>query len=200
MKEADCEENVYNINKDIFNKENKNNLSNKTAVMKCNPEFLTFDKKNYPSILTDYIPKKEWQTIAEEGNLVIGNAYQLRKKQDKIEIPKCMNIIFWILFFFTLFDFIFLIIYTNKKKPNEIVIYSALALILVSCGIIIGFMFYNYFRELNEEKKIDAFIIEGMDNYIDSLNKKYSKIGTFKYNHDKLEIEFLLYNQKNENK
>ena len=199
MKEVDYEDNVYNINKDIFNKENKNNLSNKTAVMKCNPEFLTFDKKNYPSILTDYISKKEWQTIAEDGNLVIGNAYQLRKKQDKIEIPKCMNIIFWIIFFLILCDFIFLIIYTNEKISNEIIIYSALVLILVSCIIIIVLMFYNYCRELNEEKKIDSFIIEGMDTYIDNLNNRYSKIGNFKYNHEQLQIEFCLNNENNEN-
>ena len=53
-------------------------------------------------------------------------------------------------------------------------------------------MFYNYSRELKEEKKIDDFIIEGMKEYINELNIKYSKIATFKYNHDKLEIECLL--------
>ena len=197
MKENDdYEENFYNINKDIFNKENRNSKSNKKAIMKCNHEFLTFDKKNYPSILKDYISKEEWQTIAEEANLVIGNAYQLRKLEENVHLPKYMNVIFWTIFCFSLIDFIFLIIYTNKESAHEIIIYSALVLILVSCGIIIGLMFYNYTRELKDEKKIDNFIIEGMDEYIQNLNIKYSKIASFKYNHDKLEIECELKNKK----
>ena len=95
-------------------------------------------------------------------------------------------------FFFCLIVFIFLIIYTKKEKAVEIIIYIALVLILVSCAIIIGLMFYNYSRELKEEKKIDDFIVEGMKEYINELNNKYSKIATFNYNHDKLEIECLL--------
>ena len=56
-------------------------------------------------------------------------------------------------------------------------------------------MFYNYSRELKDEKKIDNFIIEGMENYMSKLNRKYLNIATFKYNHDKLEIECILKNK-----
>ena len=193
MKEIDNEDNIGNINiSNINTTNNSQRKSNKIVIMKCNQEFLTFDKKNYPPILEDLISRKEWESIAEDANLVIGNAYNLRKLEENVIIPKCMNIIFWIIFYFCLIDFIFLIIYTKKEDAVEIIIYTALVLILVSCAIIIGLMFYNYSRELKEEKKIDDFIIEGMREYIEELNNKYSKIATFKYNHDKLEIECLL--------
>ena len=194
MKEVNDEDNIDNINISNINTINNNSQrdSNKKVIMKCNQEFLTVDKKNYPPVLEDLISRKEWESIAEDANLVIGNAYNLRKLEENVIIPKCMNIIFWIIFYFCLIDFIFLIVYTKEEEALEIIIYTALVLILVSCAIIIGLMFYNYSRELKEEKKIDDFIIEGMKEYINELNTKYSKIATFKYNHDKLEIECLL--------
>lgn len=97
-------------------------------------------------------------------------------------------------FFFTLIDLIFLIPCTQYEGAIDIIIYSFLGLTLISSGIIIGFMFYNYSRELQDEK-IDTFIIEGMDTYMSKLNKKYLNIATFKYNHDKLEIECILKNK-----
>ena len=98
-------------------------------------------------------------------------------------------------FFFTLIDLIFLIPCTQYEGAVEIIIYLCLALILISCGIIIGLMFYNYARELQDEKKIDTFIIEGMESYMSKLNRKYLNIATFKYNHDNLEIECILKNK-----
>jgi hypothetical protein len=211
MKEAEEEENNNNYNYTTnyafklsnINDNNENNDNNDVntdssknkAVMKCNQEFLTFDKKNYPLILRDIIQKWEWENIAVEANLVIGNAYHLRKLEENVEIPKYMNVIFWILFFFTLIDLIFLIPCTQYEGAIDIIIYSFLGLTLISSGIIIGFMFYNYSRELQDEKKIDTFIIEGMDTYMSKLNKKYLNIATFKYNHDKLEIECILKNK-----
>ena len=118
MKEAEEEENnqnynyttnyafkLSNINDNNENNDNNDNndvntdSSKNKAVMKCNQEFLTFDKKNYPLILRDIIQKWEWENIAVEANLVIGNAYHLRKLEENVEIPKYMNVIFWILFF-----------------------------------------------------------------------------------------------------
>jgi hypothetical protein len=192
---------LSNINNNNENNDNNDNndvntdSSKNKAVMKCNQEFLTFDKKNYPLILRDIIQKWEWENIAVEANLVIGNAYHLRKLEENVEIPKYMNVIFWILFFFTLIDLIFLIPCTQYEGAIDIIIYSFLGLTLISSGIIIGFMFYNYSRELQDEKKIDTFIIEGMDTYMSKLNKKYLNIATFKYNHDKLEIECILKNK-----
>ena len=49
-------------------------------------------------------------------------------------------------------------------------------------------MFYNYSRELSEEKTIDNFIIEGMNEFLEEVNKKYENQLIFEYNHDKLEI------------
>ena len=192
MKEAENKSNkISNLNdintNNINNKENK-----KKIIMKCNKEFLTFDIKNYPSILQNYIPRNEWEAIAENGNNVIGVAYNLRKLEEYIKIPEYMNIVYRIIVFFSLVDFIFLIIYTTKEKVHEVIIYIALALMVVSCSIIIGFMFYNYSRELKEEKKLDEFIIEGMNEYINELNEKYSKVATFQYNHDNLDIECIL--------
>ena len=205
MKEADEEENNNNYNYttnyafklSTINDNNDVNTdsSNNKAVMKCNQEFLTFDKKSYPPILRDIIQKWEWENIAVEANLVIGEAYHLRKLEENVEIPKYMNIIFWVLFFFTLIDLIFLIPCTQYEGAVEIVIYLCLALVLISCGIIIGFMFYNYSRVLQDEKKIDTFIIEGMETYMSKLNKKYVNTATFKYNHDNLEIECILKNK-----
>ena len=119
MKEAEEEENnnnynyttnyafkLSNINDNNENNDNNDNndvntdSSKNKAVMKCNQEFLTFDKKNYPLILRDIIQKWEWENIAVEANLVIGEAYHLRKLEENVEIPKYMNIIFWIIFFF----------------------------------------------------------------------------------------------------
>ena len=214
MKELDDGKNISNTNNnnDNIKKNNENNIndindinsinniesldSSKKIIMKCNPEFLTFDKKNYyPSILVDYIPRNEWEAIAEDGNLVIGNAYNLRKLEEKVKIPKNMNVIFWIIFCFSLFDFLFLIIYSKNEEALEIFIYSGMALILIACAIGIGLMFYNYTRELKEEKKIDEFIIEGMTEYMTELNNKYENIASFKYNHERLEIECLLKNK-----
>ena len=205
MKEAEEEENNNNYNyttnyafklSNINDNNNTNTDSaNNKAIMKCNQEFLTFDKKNYPPILRDIIQKWEWENIAVEANLVIGEAYHLRKLEENVEIPKKMNIIFWVLFFFTLIDLIFLIPCTQYEGAVEIIIYLCLALILISCGIIIGLMFYNYARELQDEKKIDTFIIEGMESYMSKLNRKYLNIATFKYNHDNLEIECILKNK-----
>ncbi len=199
MKEADTEEYNNDINTD---KVTNNYVLNKTEskdkiIMKCNQEFLTFDKKNYPSVLEDYLSRNEWETIAEEANLVIGNAYHLRKMEESVQIPKYMNIIFWTIFCFCLIDFIFLIIYTKKESANEIIIYFAIALILASCGIIIGLMFYNYSRELTEEKTIDNFIIEGMNEFLGEVNKKYENQLNFEYNHDKLEIECTIKDKSN---
>ena len=197
MKEIDDEDN----NKNYINTNKINNYyikkldSNKRIIMKCHKEFLTFDKRNYPSILEEYISKNEWEAIADEANLVVGNAYHLRKMEETIKIPKHMNVIFLVSFFFCLFDSIFLIIYTKKEDAHDIIIYTALSLIIVSCGIIIGFMFYNYSRVLKEEKTIDSFIIEGMNQFLDELNKKYENIVIFNYNHDKFEIEFILNNK-----
>ena len=173
------------INKDEFNK----------VTMKCNKEYISFDKKKYNPILEDYIPKWEWDIIAEEANSVIGKAYHLRKMEENVKIPGFMNLIFRIIFYFSLVDFIFLIIYTKNANFNEIVIYIALSLILVSCIIIIVLMIYNYNRGLKDEKTIDEFILEGMKEYIDTLNEIYLNIASFKYNHQKLEIECTLINK-----
>ena len=196
MKEVDDEDNNNDINTNKINNYYIKNLdSNKRIIMECNKEFLTFNKKNYPSILEDYISKNEWETIANEANLVIGNAYHLKKMEETVRIPKHMNVIFFLSFFFCLFDSIFLIIYTKKEDAHDIIIYTALSLILVSCGIIIGFMFYNYSRGLKEEKTIDSFIIEGMNQLLAIFNKRYKNIVIFNYNHDKMEIEFILNNK-----
>ena len=154
-----------------INKKNYNRI-----IMKCNREYLSFEKKNYDPKLEDYIPKWEWDIIAEEANCVIGNAYHLRKMEENVNIPKYMNLIFWIIFYFSIFDFLFLIIYTKQEKFNEIVIYMALALVLILCGVIIILMIYNYFRDLKNEKTIDKFIIEGMKEYINALNEIYTNI------------------------
>ena len=163
--------------------------------MKCNKEYISFDKKNYNPILKDYIPKNEWEIIAEEANNVIGKAYYLRKLQENIKIPEFMSLIFRIIFFFSISDFIFLIIYTKNANFNEIVIYFALSFILIACIIIIILMIYNYIRKLDEEKTIDDFIIEGMKKFINSLNEIYANIVSFKYNHIELEIECTLINK-----
>ena len=172
-----------------------NNKDLKKIIMKCNREYLSFDKKNYNPLLEDYIPKWEWDIIAEEANCVIGNAYHLRKREEFVEIPKYMNLIFRIIFYFSLIDFIFLIIYTNHESFSEIVIYLALILVIIACIIIIVLMIYNYIRKLKEEKSIDEFIEAGMKEYIDTLNEIYTNVVTFKYNHNKLEIEFILLNK-----
>ena len=102
------EENMIDKNNQIeLSQINKNDF--KKIIMKCNREYLSFEKKNYNPILEDYIPKWEWDIIAEEANCIFGNAYHLRKKEENVEIPKYMNMIFWILFYFSLFAFIFLI-------------------------------------------------------------------------------------------
>ena len=56
-------------------------------------------------------------------------------------------------------------------------------------------MIYNYNRGLKDEKTIDEFILEGMKDYIDTLNEIYLNIASFKYNHYKLEIECTLINK-----
>ena len=85
--------------------------------MKCNKEYISFEKKNYIPILEDYISKYEWEIIAEEANIVIGKGYHLRKSEEHVKIPRFMNIIFRIIFYFSLANFIFLsIIYTKKCK------------------------------------------------------------------------------------
>ena len=173
-----------------INKKNFNRI-----IMKCNREYLSFEKKNYDPKLEDYIPKWEWDIIAEEANCVIGNAYHLRKMEENVNIPKYMNLIFWIIFYFSIFDFLFLIIFTKQEKFDEIVIYMALALVLILCGVIIILMIYNYFRDLKNEKTIDKFIIEGMKEYINALNEIYTNIVSFKYHHNKLEIELTLLNK-----
>ena len=173
-----------------INKKNYNRI-----IMKCNREYLSFEKKNYDPKLEDYIPKWEWDIIAEEANSVIGKAYHLRKMEENVKIPGFMNLIYRIIFYFSLVDFIFLIIYTKNANFNEIVIYIALSLILVSCIIIIVLMIYNYNRGLKDEKTIDEFILEGMKEYIDTLNEIYLNIASFKYNHQKLEIECTLINK-----
>ena len=66
------------------------------------------------------ISRKEWESIVEGANLVIGNDYNLRKLEENVIIPICMNIIFWIIFYFCLIDFIFLIIFTKKEDGVEI--------------------------------------------------------------------------------
>ena len=192
MKEI--EENMIDKNNQIELSEINKKEFNK-IIMKCNREYLSFEKKNYNPILEDYIPKWEWNIIIEEANCVFGKAYYLRKKEENVEIPKYMNLIFWILFYFSLFAFIFLIIYTKSVNFNEIAIYLIIILILISCCIIIGLMIYNYIRELKDEKIIDEFIIEGMKEFIDSLNEIYNNICSFKYNHQKLEIEITLLNK-----
>ena len=170
------------INKDKLNK----------VIIKCNKEYISFEKKNYNPKLEDYIPKWEWEIIIEEANSVIGKAYHLRKLEENVKIPGFMELIFRIIFYFSLADLIFLIIYTKNANFNEVVIYLALSLILIACIIIIILMIYNYIRELDDEKTIDDFILEGMKDYINTLNDIYVNIASFKYNHYKLEIECTL--------
>ncbi len=134
MKEVDDEDNNNDINTNKINNYYIKNLdSNKRIIMECNKEFLTFNKKNYPSILEDYISKNEWETIANEANLVIGNAYHLKKMEETVRIPQHMNVIFFLSFFFCLFDSIFLIIYTKKEDAHDIMFYIAVSLVLFSC-------------------------------------------------------------------
>ena len=187
-------QNIIDDNNQIELKKIKKEKENK-VIMKCSKEFISFDKKNYNPILKDYIPKNEWEIIAEEANNVIGKAYYLRKLQENIKIPEFMSLIFRIIFFFFLSDFIFLIIYTKNANFNEIVIYFALSFILIACIIIIILMIYNYIRKLDEEKTIDDFIVEGMKKFINSLNEIYANIVSFKYNHIELEIECTLINK-----
>ena len=192
MKEAEDENNKLDDLNDINTNIISNKEDKKKIIMKCNKEFLTFDKKNYPPILQNFIPRNEWESIAENGNHVIGVAYNLRKMEEYVKIPEHMNIIYIIIVFFSLIDSIFLIFYSIRENSLEVIIYIALVLIVVSCAIVIGFMFYNYSRELKEERKIDDFIIEGMKEYMNELNEKYKKIATFNYNHENLEIECTL--------
>jgi len=192
MKEK--EENMIEKINPIELQEINNNILKK-VIIKCNREYLSFEKKNYNPFLEDYIPKWEWDIIVEEANCVIGNAYHLRKQEENVKIPKYMDLIYWIIFYFSLVDFIFLIIYTNNQNFSQIVVYSAFGLIILSCLIIICLMIYNYVRKLKEEKTIDEFIIDGMKEYIDSLNEIYMNIVSFKYNHNKLEIECKLLNK-----
>jgi hypothetical protein len=67
------------INKDKLNK----------VIIKCNKEYISFEKKNYNPKLEDYIPKWEWEIIIEEANSVIGKAYHLRKLEENVKIPGC---------------------------------------------------------------------------------------------------------------
>ena len=102
MKEVDEEEykNVENTDKNTNNYLHKKDENKNKIIMKCNQEFVTFDKKNYPSALENYLSRSEWESIAEQANLVVGNAYHLRKQEESVKIPKYMNVIFWAIFFF----------------------------------------------------------------------------------------------------
>ena len=194
MKEKEKEEKMIDkINPIELEEINKPGFKN--VIIKCNKEFLSFEKKNYNPILEDYIPKWEWDIIIEEANCIIGNAFHLRKQEEKVEIPRYMNLIFWIIFYFSLIDFIFLIIYTSDENFSEIVLFIALILIIISCGIIIVLMIYNYIRKLKEERTIDEFIIDGMKQYIDVLNEIYAHIASFKNDHNFLQIECILLNK-----
>ena len=94
-------QNIIDDNNQIELKKIKKEKENK-VIMKCNKEYISFDKKNYNPILKDYIPKNEWEIIAEEANNVIGKAYYLRKLEENVKIPEFMSLIFRIIFFFLL--------------------------------------------------------------------------------------------------
>ena len=165
-------------------------------IMKCSEEFLTFDKKTYPSILQNYIQKWEWEKIAIEATRIIGTAYHSRKMQENINVPKFFDILFWCMLLLSFISFVFIIVYAKTKSENEALFYIGLVLISIACAVIIILMFYNYFRTLPEEKNIFYFISEGMKEYIKELNEKYENTAIFDYNAEKLQIECILKNVK----
>ena len=63
MKEAEDENNKLDDLNDIKTNIISNKENEKKKIMKCNKEFLTFDKKNYPPILQNFIPRNNGKQL-----------------------------------------------------------------------------------------------------------------------------------------
>ena len=114
------------------------------VYMKCSEKFFTFDKKTYPPILREYIPKKDWEQIALEATRVIGTAWLKKKNHEKVQIPKWMYMTSIITIILLLFYFITLYIFGNSSNENTFLLTISMTAIIA--GLILSFCLaiYNF--------------------------------------------------------
>ena len=170
-------------------------LNDLKVSMKCSEKFFTFDKKTYPPILREYIPKKDWEQIALEATRVIGTAWIKKKNHEKVHIPKWMYITSFITMILLVFYFVTLYIFGNSSKDNTFLLTLSMAAIIV--GLILSFCLaiYNFVRQLGPSYSFKHFYMKEFIEYIKELNERYKNKATFVFNSDKMQLECTLLNK-----
>lgn len=170
----------------IKDDEDDNDNSN-VIIMKFNSKFLTFDKQTYPIKLHNKIQRDKWEQIALEATRSIGSAWVKKKNDDKIQIPKWMNISSCVSLLFGFIYFVCLFIYVDKD------IYTLFIIGIVCMSISLLFMFvlgvYNFIRRYHNEQPLRTYILKGIHSYISELNRKYSGVAVFNIDKDNLNLE-----------
>ena len=173
-------------------------LNDLKVSMKCSEKFFTFDKKTYPPILREYIPKKDWEQIALEATRVIGTAWLKKKNHEKVQIPKWMYMTSIITIILLLFYFITLYIFGNSSNENTFLLTISMAAIIA--GLILSFCLaiYNFVRQLGPSYSFKHFYVKEFVGYLKDLNARYKNKATFVFNSEKMQLECTLLNKINQ--
>ena len=156
-------------------------------VMKFNSKFLTFDKKTYPGKLHGKIQRDKWEQIALEATRSVGSAWVKKKNDDKIQIPKWMTISSWVSLVFGFIYFVFLFLFVDKDVRLLFVVGTVCMAVSVLFMLVLGV--YNFVRRFHEEQPLRAYILTGIQSYINELNRKYMGVAVFSIDKESLNLE-----------
>ena len=156
-------------------------------IMKFNSKFLTFDKKTYPSQLHGKIQRDKWEQIALEATRSVGSAWVKKKNDDKIQIPKWMNISSWVSLLFGFIYFVFVFVYVDK----DVYLLFIIGIVCMSISLLFIFVLgvYNFVRRYHSEQPLRAYILKGIQCYINELNRKYVGVAVFNIDKESLNLE-----------
>ena len=139
------------------------------------------------SILCSYISRKDFDDILTESEKVVCKSHinKLRFEKQELKIWIYIMIIISIIAFIISLSILFYSPgYRDKKNLDLIAIYLA----IFGLFILVVVLFYNIFSSKISGKDINDFIFEGLNNYLESINKKFNKKIVFRYNKRKKEI------------
>ena len=141
----------------------------------------------YP-FLKSYISKAKFRDILDHANIIIYDSKMKKAKYDKLEINKCINILFIIAIFF-------IFIYTNllyfmlaEEKIQIHIMTGGVFCFFISAIILFIIEGYNSLRKVEGNKTLYEFFKYDMINYIEKLNNKYKEDMNFKFDQNNKNI------------
>lgn len=147
-------------------------LNIQKIIIPSQPGAYSFNLNTYsPEILSNYLTKKEFDSIIFKANKLIGNSLQTKNQNDKFTIPRKSWIAGAICIGCMLFYIIFSYIAANCSNSSATVLLVFCFIFVSTAMFTITYQSYeSFFQKTREYKPLNDIIKNNLDKYLQEVN------------------------------